>query len=393
MTVRHPTIDRSQRREFLRRSALAALAFTTGACSSPRRPASESTVFSHLEQLIRPLMSETKVPGVAIAIIRDAHLVWSRGFGVKDRSTNEPVDDHTVFEAASMSKPLFAYAVLKLCERGILDLDTPLTKYTSERILKDDPRLDLITARHVLAHTSGLQDIRSGDKPLAIHFQPGARWLYSGEGYAYLQSAVTNLTGLTDQTACGRFEADLEVCATDLDLYLRANLLGPFGMNGSDYLSTAAMEHHFARPHDNDGDPLPQNPGSPGRQRANVARYGAMGGLLTTARDYAKFLIEVIDPKPPDACRLTRASLSEMFRPQIKVEDGDGYSVWWGLGWRVARTKEGDLIGHGGDQTGFHSTSEFSLADKSGFVILTNGDNGWQLIRQVAPGLSKLLHA
>jgi CubicO group peptidase (beta-lactamase class C family) len=75
----------------------------------------------------------------------------------------------TVFEAASVSKTVFAYAAMKLFEKGIMALDTPLTRYTLRQWLESDPRLDLITARHVLSHTSGFQDWRSGDEPLRIH--------------------------------------------------------------------------------------------------------------------------------------------------------------------------------------------------------------------------------
>ena len=83
-------------------------------------------------------MEKAKVPGLSIAIIKDAKLFWHRGFGVKDNASKEPVDNDTVFEAASTSKPVFAYAVMKLCERGIMNLDTPLTRYTPERFLEGD---------------------------------------------------------------------------------------------------------------------------------------------------------------------------------------------------------------------------------------------------------------
>ena len=98
---------------------------------------------------------------------------------------------------------------MKLCEKGVMDLDTPLTKYTSERFLEGDPRLDLITARHVLSHTSGFQNWRSEKEPLKIHFKPGEKWSYSGEGYSYLQSVVTHLIGLkrTQRTALGLRQA------------------------------------------------------------------------------------------------------------------------------------------------------------------------------------------
>lgn len=100
-----------------------------------------------------------------------------------------------MFEAASTSKPVFAYAVVKLFEKIVMNFDMPLTKYTSERFLVGDPRFDLITARHVLSHTSGFQNFRSSEKPLKIQFTPAKEWSYSGEGYYYLQPVVTHLKG------------------------------------------------------------------------------------------------------------------------------------------------------------------------------------------------------
>ena len=133
----------------------------------------------------------------------------------------------TVFAAASVSKTVFAYAVMQLCDRGVLALDTPLTRYTPHRILDADPRLDLITARHVLSHTSGLPNFRNGAAPLPIHFTPGERFQYSGEGYWYLQSVVTHLTGRIDPEQCAYYEAGMRQCATDIDSYLRTNVLTP----------------------------------------------------------------------------------------------------------------------------------------------------------------------
>jgi len=122
-----------------------------------------------------------------MALAADAKLLWRGAFGVKDFESKMPLDRDTVFEAGLVSKTVFAYAVMKLCEKGVLDLDTPLTKYTPERLIKGGSRLDLITTRRVLSHTTGLQNWRSTKDPLAIHFTPGERWGYSGEGYSYLQ--------------------------------------------------------------------------------------------------------------------------------------------------------------------------------------------------------------
>jgi len=337
---------------------------------------------------IQQTMEETNVPGLSIAVVRNGKVEWRRGFGVKDRQSGAPVQDGTMFEAASMSKPVFAYRVMKLCETGKMNLDTPLTRYTAGRFLKDDPRLDLITARHVLSHTSGFQNHRSGEAPLKIGFAPGERWQYSGEGFAYLQSVVSELTGHVNPNQCGKYGDDLEVCATDFAGSMKKTVLGPFGMDSSGYLWSDAFAKRMARPHDRQGVPFANKKST----APDVARYGSMGGLLTTASDYAKFLLGVISPPPADAFRINAASHREWLRPQIKVSEGDGYSIWWALGWRIARLAKGDLVSHGGDNAGFHSIAEFSLKDRSGFVLLTNSDGGTELIKRLAPAISQSLH-
>jgi CubicO group peptidase (beta-lactamase class C family) len=322
-----------------------------------------------LQKHILALLEELKVPGLSIAIFHDAKLSWRRAFGFKNSVSKEPVDHTTVFEIGSPSKPVFAYAVMKLCENGVMDLDTPLTKYTSERFLDGDSRLDLITARHVLSHTSGFQNWRSTSDPLRIHFTPGERYFYSGEGYSYLQSVVTHLTGHVNRNDCERFEDDLEVCATDFEAYMKANVLEPFEMSSSAYTLDERLASRSARPHDDQGRPFERKSTAP-----SVARYGAAGGLYSTPTDYAKFLIKVIDPKPADRFRLTRDSIEEMLRPQVKVDDSKSR----GLDWTITQTKEGTVISRDGSNPGFHCFSKASLKDKSGYVVMTNGDNGWK---------------
>jgi CubicO group peptidase (beta-lactamase class C family) len=340
-------------------------------------------VLADLEKQIPEVMAETKTPGFSIAILRDAKILWRRGFGVKDSISKEPVDNDTVFQAASVSKTVFAYAVMKLCEKGVLDLDTPLTKYTSERYLEGDPRLDLITARHVLSHTSGFQNWRSRAKPLAIHFTPGEKYRYSGEGYSYLQSVVTHLTGHVNRKECATFEAGIEVWATDIDASMRANVLAPLGMASSSYLWNETIETHMARGHDEKGEPK-KGTGKP--TAPAMARYAAAGGLSTTPTDYARFLIEVIHPKRNDAFRLRKASVKQMLRPQVKVND----SISWALGWQIQHTEKGEFISHGGGNPGFTCFVIGSVARKSGLIAMTNADNGHRAIDTLLRG--EILH-
>jgi CubicO group peptidase (beta-lactamase class C family) len=182
-----------RRREFLidgGHAAIAVSVLSLAGCSRsslpPAAPGAEALwkpLVAELEVQIPAWMAEGTVPGLSIAVIQHSQIVWRRGFGVRDAVSKEPVDDATVFEAQSMSKPVFAYAVMNLYEQGVIELDTPLTKYTSERLVTGDPRLDLITARRVLSHTSGLPNWRSKEDPLRINFTPGEKYSYSGEGY------------------------------------------------------------------------------------------------------------------------------------------------------------------------------------------------------------------
>lgn len=312
------------------------------------------------------------MPGVSIALIKDAKLHWRGAFGVADRESGRPVDHETVFEAASVSKTVFAYAALKLCEDGVIGLDTPLTKYAARPFVEGDPRLNLITPRTVLSHTAGFQDWRSGKEPLKIHFTPGERYSYSGEGYFYLQSVVTQLKGKTNPHDCSRYEQDLEVCATDIDAYMKANLLVPFGMTSSGYVWNGTLEKHAARPHDAEGQPLHKK-----KPRAtDAARYASAGGLHTTPTEYAKFLIEIVRPRKSDAFRLSQASLKEMVRPQVKVDDSSS----WALGWQIRHATQGNLIEHSGyNPPGFHCFTSVSIERQSGFILMTNAENGWKI--------------
>jgi CubicO group peptidase (beta-lactamase class C family) len=377
------------RREFLAKSIPAALGLAllsvTGCFHTNRKSgaskngAIQPAQIDELDKLIPRLMDEAVVPGLSIALVQDGKLHWNRAFGVKDIASREPVDDRTLFEAASVSKTVFAYAVMKLCEQGLLQLDTPLTLYLSTPYLSNDPRAKLITTRHVLSHTTGFQDWRSSETPLKIHFNPGDRFSYSGEGYSYLQSVVTHLCGRVNLEDCTQYEAGFKVCATDIDPWLKRNLLTPFGMTSSGYVWNGTLARHAASPHDEAGRPLIKAKPS----ATDAARYASAGGLHTTAQEYAKFLMEIIDPKECDAFRLNTTSLKEMLRPQVKlpvnekIDEADS----WALGWAVQERPTGNVIVHSGGQRGFRSLAMVSVERKSGFIILTNGDNGGRIFR------------
>ena len=306
-----------------------------------------------LETSIPGWLQQERVPGLSIVIVHDAAIAWQRGFGVRDAASNSPVTADVMFEAASMSKPVFAYLVMKLAEAGVLDLDTPLTTYSVDRFLQGDARLDAITARHVLSHTSGFQNWRSEKEPLAIHFAPGTQYLYSGEGYNYLQTVVTKLLGQP-------FES-----------YMKSRLFAPFGMSSSRYVWDEVAQRRMARPHDRTGAPLDNRKSTP----EAVARYGSAGALLTTPADFATFLINVMAPRPADQVHLKPSSVAEMLRPHVKVSAGE-YASSWALGWQIFHNNPGDFIFHGGDNLGFHCAVVASVAARRGYVAMTNGESG-----------------
>ena len=333
---------------------------------------------SELVRIVPRIMKTSNIPGSSVAIIRNGKLSWCNGFGVKSRASNDPVNDDTIFEIASVSKTVFAYAVMKLCEKEILSLDVPLVKYLPKPIMEADPQFELITARHILSHTSGLQDWRTSSEPLKIHFRPGTDFMYSGEGYYYLQSVVTQLTGKVNLDNCGNYEAGLKICATDIGDYLTSNVLIPNGMNSSGYVWTPQLGKNEALAHDVNGKLISK----PHQTATDMARYASAGGLLASVKDYASFIISLFNPKEKDPFLLNKVSLKEMTTPQVKLRENqkiDGANSW-GLGWAIQERPNGNVILHSGGQAGFRSLTMASLEKKTGFVILTNSDNGGYLL-------------
>jgi CubicO group peptidase (beta-lactamase class C family) len=162
-----------------------------------------------------------------------------------------------------------------------------------------------------------------------------------------------------------------------------------FFAKSSGYVWRDQFEKRRSRPHDVHGNPLPYRRG----RAVDLARYGAAGGFMTTPADYAKFMMGISNPKPQDKFHLSGYSLKQMMTPQITVVKVGDDIVSWGLGWRIARTKTGVYWGHGGENPGFQCISEACTDDQSGLVIMTNGDNGTQLLEKLAPEISRRLHS
>lgn len=316
-----------------------------------------------LEKLIPQLMNDADIPGLSIAIIRNGEVFWHCGFGVKNAETKNLITDSTVFEAASLSKTVFAYGVLKMVESGMLDLDAHLNKYLSQAYIENDERLNQITARRILSHTTGMPNWRPNGKPLQIYFTPGKRFSYSGEGYVYLQKVVEHLSGLP------------------LEDFMKKTVFEPLGMTNSSYVWQGKYDSLKAYAHDSAGMLA-------GRGKSSEANAAA--SLHTTALDYAKFVSAILKRKG-----IKEATVQEMLRTQTKVDESCAVcfeqpplgkfssAINWGLGWGLENSANGNAFWHWGDNGNVKSYVVAFDKSKTGVVIFSNSANGLSIADEI----------
>jgi CubicO group peptidase (beta-lactamase class C family) len=315
-----------------------------------------------LETDIPYLLQQADVPGMSIALIRNGKLVWSGAFGVSNAETKKRVDANTVFEAASLSKPVFAYAVMKLVDEGKLALDSPLNGYLGNNYdVVNDDRINLITARRVLTHTAGFPNWRDNDKTktLLIHFKPGEKFSYSGEGMVYLSKVVEKITGL-------RFEE-----------FMQRYALRPLGMTASSYIWRTRYDSLKAYRHDMLGRLAGRN--QPADAKEDVARDdgNAAASLQTTAVDYAKFVIALMK-----GTGLKKATWEQMLTPQVRVDEKYP-PLAWGLGIGLETMPEGEYVWHWGDNGNAKAYVTAFLPSKNAVVYFADGDNGLSFTKEI----------
>lgn len=304
------------------------------------------------------------MPGAAVALLREGRLDWAAGFGLRELGRPEPVDTDTVFEAASMSKPLFAYLFLQQVRASRFDLDRPVMAVLPEVFQPPQAWQARITPRMLLAHSSGLPNWRSGEDEregrLRIEQEPGLGFLYSGEGYFYLQRALEH------------------VCGESLQQLARRQLFEPLGMAGSSFLlDREALRERRARGHDEHGQPLPWSD----YREANAAYT-----LFTTAADYARFLAELMRQPQDFQALLLSPQISVSSRPPITrpglARSAALGAVSWSLGWGLNRSEAGNIAYHTGtNSSGFRNYGQFSTRSRSGLVFMSNslaGNRIWE---------------
>ncbi|MEM9918150.1 MAG: serine hydrolase [Bacteroidota bacterium] len=305
-----------------------------------------------LESRLTKIMAEAGVPGVSYAFFDAKGIIRSGALGVKSVETQETFDEQTVFCAGSLGKPVFAYAVLKMVERGILDLDRPLYLYGPHPGLQHDERHKLITTRMVLSHTTGLPNI--GGAQLNFVHDPGEKLLYSGEGYFYLMRVIEDIT------------------ERSINEWMEELVFEPLGMTHTSYVWQDRFEGQYALSHDAIDRILPRyKPDYP-----NVAY-----SMQTTAQDYSRLLSALLREK--DQPGLIGEGMLEPFVVDVRSPQDESLN-YWGLGIGILRTESQDYYW----QWGVHnwSSSLFMISAKTGrgMVFFTNSINGFGLGKRLA---------
>jgi CubicO group peptidase (beta-lactamase class C family) len=315
-----------------------------------------ATRIRDLEALIPRLMREGDVPGLSIVLIGDSKVVWHRAYGFANAGTRAPLNDRSVFESASLTKPVFAYAVLKLVDTGVMSLDAPLGEPPGGPVT--DERMKTITARMVLEHTTGFQNEVMPGETLALHFMPGERFSYSGAGFLYLQRFVERATG------------------KPLSALMDELVFRPLGMRSSGYTWRTEYERLEVFGHNAAGLPAPRRKPT----KATVAT------LHTTALDYARFVMAVMK-----GAGLRAETARAMLTPEVRIDEGCftclaggtgrmSASLSWGLGWGLERTARGTAFWHHGENNGEFQNFAMGLPDGDGIVVFTNSGNGFSIM-------------
>ena len=285
------------------------------------------------------------IPGISLALIKDGEIAYHKTYGVKNSQTKAVVDDKTLFEAASITKPVFAYVVLRLAEKGIIDIDKPLFQYLKFEELEAYPEYKKMTARHVLIHRSGLPNW--GRRMIST---PGEKYGYSGEGFEYLKRVVVSITGKS------------------IEQILDEQLINPFDLyhmefSDSEELRAVVSDGHIM------GQPtywdIPQE-------------AGMAFSMHTEARAFSKFALVLLDQK---------GLSSKMYKELMTIHTESNPEYWndkdktegAGLGIFIRETNFGNTFNHGGNNGDFKCLFEIFQDLKMGYVIYTNSDSGSEL--------------
>jgi CubicO group peptidase (beta-lactamase class C family) len=267
--------------------------------------------------------------------------------------SNVPAPKNTIWNVASMTKPITALVALKLINAGKWDLDEPVYGYYTDPDIANDPRARLLTTRIILSHQTGFPNWRGNneDGKLSFEFEPGTNYQYSGEGYEYLRKALEK-----------KFKKSLEQLASEL-------IFEPLKMKDTKFIwDNKTDSTRFAKWHNEKGELYET-------QKNTTAN--AADNLLTTVEDYSKFLVHILI-----GAGLSDKLYKEMITNQVKINE----YKHWGLGWwvdeNINENKDFALV-HGGDDIGVHTIAFIVPNTKQALLIFTNCDNGTDAFAEI----------
>jgi len=324
---------------------------------------------------IQERLDHYNVPGVSVAVLDSGKIAWAKGYGVVDAITGEPVKPETLFQAASISKPVAAMAVLRLVQDGLLELDTPVNRYLRSWKLPGSPFSEdkPVTLRHLLTHTGGLTvhgfpGYTVGDRiattgevldgsgpantaPVRVDTIPGSLWRYSGGGYTIVQMLLEDVTG------------------KPFPELMRELVLDPAGMPISSYAQPLPPGRisYAATAHLADGTPV--------EGKWHIYPEMAAAGLWTNPTELAQLALEVQASYQGEGNRLLSPEMT-----QAQLTPGLG---GYGLGFGVQGEGSAARFSHGGSNHGFKAQFLAFIEGGRGVFVMTNGDQGSALAQEI----------
>ncbi|HKK79291.1 MAG TPA: serine hydrolase domain-containing protein [Phaeodactylibacter sp.] len=374
------------------------LLLTTCQRSTPDTGPDHAAAIQQLEQNLRPAiriegeelapatiherMAHHKVPGLSIAFFDDGAIQWTRSYGYLSSDSLTAVDENTLFQAASISKPVAASGLLMLVEEGKLPLDSNINDYLKAWQVPDNrfTQKEQVSLRRLLSHTAGLtvhgfRGYAEGEAvpttlqvlegaapansaPIQPDTMPGSLWRYSGGGYTVAQLAVEDITG------------------KPFPVFMQQRVLGPAGMHNSAYAQPLPAERHpqAAVGHRGDGNPI--------AGRWHTYPELAAAGLWTTPTDLSRWAIALQQGYNGDDSQFLTPGIA---RQVLSEQQGN-----WGLGPALSGAADSLAFSHGGGNEGYRCML-FSFAEKGGqgVVAMTNSDRGINVIDEILISLSK----
>lgn len=304
-----------------------------------------STARSAVSDPIEQLLKDHKIPALGLGIIEKGKLSRIQVYGTLDGKTTAPYN--SLFNVASLTKPVTAMTVLRLASLGKWNLDEPLDAYWIDPDIAKDPRHKKLTARIILSHQTGFPNWRWQKKDRRLRFEsdPGSKYGYSGEGYEYLRKAVEN-----------KFHKDLETLAG-------AFIFKPLGMDDTSYIwNEKKHAGRMVTGYDRNRQPY---------ETVKNTRANAADDLVTSVADYSTFLIAVMNNS-----LLSETVFREMMTPQVQTKK----NKYFGLGFEIYDLGNGETaLSHGGTDKGVNTLAVLLPGTGKGLVIFTNVDDGYTI--------------